>query len=118
MTNEQIMKALEYCSDLGLDCHDCPYSSEAYCVEADALDLIKRQQAEIERLQKSLDNMTDALVKTDEYCRKAEQEAYKEFAEKFKQEAIVEHTSRSGNCWYEVDDRFIDNLVKSMEDYV
>jgi hypothetical protein len=27
------------------------------------------QKAEIERLKKSLDNMTDALIKTDEACR-------------------------------------------------
>lgn len=40
------------------------------------------RKAENERLQKSLDNMTDALVKTDEACRKAKSEAYREFAER------------------------------------
>lgn len=59
-TDEEITKAVECCSDPCVICDECPL----YCVGANcssfelhryALDLIKRQQAEIERLQYLLD---------------------------------------------------------------
>lgn len=59
MTDEQIIKALECCSIL--DCENCP--NEKTCGEVDgtlkALDLIKRQKAEIERLKELVDTMGD-----------------------------------------------------------
>ena len=63
MTDEQIVKALEYCSssDLG-QCKDCPFYEQCENDELLAkytLDLINRQKAEIERLQK-LQNPTGA----------------------------------------------------------
>jgi signal transduction protein with GAF and PtsI domain len=57
MTDEQIKKALEICSitNMVLECKDCPYDTfnARNCTTKlceDALDLINRQQAEIERL--------------------------------------------------------------------
>lgn len=51
MTDNEIIKALECCSN-GEPCANCPYQKQ--CDETDlaeiALDLINRQQAEIERL--------------------------------------------------------------------
>ena len=54
MTDNEIIKALECCSN-GEPCANCPYQKQ--CDETDlaeiALDLINRQQAEIERLQET-----------------------------------------------------------------
>lgn len=62
MTDEQIIKALECCAtDDGDDCSQCPYGNIVYksgnggCVNRcrkDALDLVNRQKAEIERLKR------------------------------------------------------------------
>jgi hypothetical protein len=57
MTDNEIIKVLEGCKCDTLEL---------------ALDLINRQKAEIERLKHSLDNMTDALIRTDDYCRELE----------------------------------------------
>lgn len=88
MTDKEIIKALEHCIKF-IDCTECPYKGITKCsVEADALDLIKRQQAEIERsnchIQK-LVNVTDDLVHE---CDCAKQEAIKEFAERLKEAPI------------------------------
>lgn len=61
MTDEQIVKALERCGNIGL-CKDCPYyhfdsKRGLGChnnLMLDALDLIQRQQAEIDRLKDKL----------------------------------------------------------------
>ena len=109
MTNNEIIKALECCKSR--ECPECSRLHNVLSEEHECrLDLmekvynlinrlnerdkkneriielsdktIKVQSAEIERLQKSLNNMTDALVKTDEACRKAESEAIKDFTDK------------------------------------
>ena len=60
MTDKEIIKALECCGDEEELhwCTECPYYDKEndFCQEdlhRDALDLISRQQAEIERLQKN-----------------------------------------------------------------
>lgn len=53
MTDNEIIKALECCKNDGIICFECPYKKTNGCMEklsADALDLITRQQAEIENL--------------------------------------------------------------------
>lgn len=54
MTNEEIKQSLLTCSDLDFSCTDCPYHSNyVRCNEAlsaDALDLIIKQEQEIEQL--------------------------------------------------------------------
>ena len=66
-------------------------------------------KAEIERLKKSLDNMTDALVKTDEACRKAEAEAIKELVKRLKDRVVKKYKYTDVRIFNE-----LDNLVKEM----
>lgn len=96
MTDEQIIKALEICSDkLIISCpDDCPFYDECeedlYVLKRQALDLITRQKAEIERLQKKIDYLKDMNKKNDAHLHvrlieQAKSEAYKEFAERLRQ---------------------------------
>lgn len=58
MTDNEIIRALGYCSNVEGPCKDCPFKYEKeYCVltmTGYALDLIKRQQAEIADLKNQL----------------------------------------------------------------
>ena len=56
MTEAEIIKALECCSSSPAKCGDCPCLQLCDClaVEKDALDLINRQKAEIERRKNNL----------------------------------------------------------------
>jgi hypothetical protein len=80
MTGYEIIKALECCCE-AQNCTLCKYEPTEYrkgsigcCNELmkNAVDLINRQNAEIERLKRSLDNMTGSLIRTDDYCRDLE----------------------------------------------
>ena len=52
-TDDEIIKALECCSsNNNANCKECPYDDKGCEFEQDALALINRQKAEIERLQK------------------------------------------------------------------
>ena len=89
MTTEQIIKALELCinnSILEEKCEHCPYISKGlYCMDEmikDTIALIKEQQAEIERLSNNISAMATTLSTS---ARATRHEAYKEFAERFKQ---------------------------------
>ena len=114
MTDNDIIKALERCickDNNALDCKSCPYNRMvgSLCIDRtqeDALELINRQKAEIERLENDLEEMADRLSVLlwhatngklsksnytkeamicavddciDDYCRDAEAEAIKEF---------------------------------------
>lgn len=71
MTDNEIIKALECCT-VKNSCAGCPLRKETICTETRkflAFDLIKRQQAEIERLK--------AIEKRDNDYRKAIMEANK-----------------------------------------
>lgn len=124
MNDIEIIKALE-CHTLPSGCNDCPYvdKSAGRCSTAmvkDALDLIKRQQAEIERLNIDLKAMRGAAnswkAEVQRICKKefdnieidietVKSEAVREFAEKLKSMlSFGRYTS------YEQ----IDNLVKEM----
>lgn len=107
MTDREIIKALEHCIKF-IDCTECPYKGITKCsVEADALDLINRQQAEIAEYQKHIDN--DII-----YVKRVKSEAIKEFAERLKKRK--HSNSLDGRIVFfdvvEVDD--IDTLVKEM----
>ena len=81
-TDEEVIKALEHCANSNTTepyCNGCPYETTVYCASAlsiDTLDLIKRQMAEIERLQK---------YNTDVAFRHYN-DGIKEFADKLKEE--------------------------------
>lgn len=90
MTDNEIIKALECCSSQGLlNCSHCPYDKLCETDDAqfmlDAIDLIKRQKAEIERFA-DIGKMYSEIRK----------EAIKEFAEKLSKRiqekaATIEH---------------------------
>ena len=67
MTDEQIIKALEICSDeLIISCpDDCPFYDECgkdlNVLKRQALDLINRQKAEIERLNRELTSADEVI---------------------------------------------------------
>lgn len=113
MTNEEIKKALECCSNPSINsCKDCPYNNngEFSCCDGemykDALNLITEQEKEIERLKdENKENCwkcIEAKRVTEEDCAKLQEEfanyqiasdkeimaqkkqAVKEFAEKLK----------------------------------
>ena len=115
MTDEQIIRAADICRTG--KCNGCPYHElyTAGCVGflmKDALDLINRQKAEIERLQTRNDEL-NILNKT------AAQEAIKEFAERLKQninESIGLYWDEIAGGYYLAEDVIddIDNLVQEM----
>lgn len=117
MTDKDIIKALE-CCDYPTDdlCCECCFKDEYHCTTAlneATIDLIKRQQAEIERLQKDSERLKKVQMQLDDvlimrHIIKAE--AIKEFAEMLKNDWI-------GNLYYCEDldiTEWIDNLVKEM----
>jgi hypothetical protein len=102
-TDEEVVKGLECCrKDNVKDCDACPYvdiDTKTYCVNEmikDALELINRKNAEIERLQKEnvfhrktiTENAQRALEVLVDEINKAKTEAIKEFAEEFKKRCI------------------------------
>lgn len=109
MTDNEIIKALEHCS---IDnCTRCPYEKCDVDIDCknmlmcDALDLIKRQQAEIERLNDEKENLRcviDDLCKNTEY---AKFEAVKEFVKRAKKQNTTKLT------WFDED---FDDIAKEM----
>ena len=120
-TDKEIMKALECCSNLR-DCCECSYFHDKPCIQLklDALDLINRQNTEIERLVSRVSVLAEiekdyALKYGNDFDvsivkKQIRHEAVKEFAERLKKKAFY-----VGGFTYltvKVDD--IDNLVKEM----
>ena len=108
MTDKEIIKGLECCKrDFSMvNCLDCPYNKEksANCMSFmidDALDLINRQQAEIERLN---NNISAVAITLSNSAKETRAEAIKEFAERLKRLKQMPLITT-------VD---IDNLVKEM----
>lgn len=140
-TDEEIVKALECCQSHTItDCRDCPNrASGDNCVNElmrNALDLIKRQKAEIAVLTTAVDNSTKEFLKLhDEYQDQKEEierlnieldamrgaaNSYKMRYEKAKAEAIKDFAERVITLIYSVDDINpvtewqIDNIVAEM----
>ncbi len=126
-TEEQIVKALECCRDFG-DCSLCPYENATFadeldCTEklhTDALALINRQKAEIERL---ADRSHKCIYLSDEesmeYCVDGPCPHYKTEA-KIKAEAIKEFAERlkkrysSIPMWGTVAVAFMEDVIKEV----
>jgi hypothetical protein len=109
LTDNEIIKALECCkSVIGGNCDACPYVCCNMYEESDAIkdaiSLINRQKAEIERLQKVNDSFTDI----GKLYSEIKAEAIKEFAERLKNSADY----CTGTIEFDTED--IDNLVKEM----
>ena len=131
MTDNKSIKALETCAknrDTDAYCHECPYCDDGYCLDkmiADALDLINRQKAEIERLQNGIaisqkETNRFTVVKCgrgfgkqlffNELVKATKAEAIKEFAERLK--AVLFEDYWGDDCWW-FEGKF-DRLVKEM----
>ena len=111
-TDEQILIYLESAAKVA----DCDGSNCVYkdgcdgCLEyvcKEALDLIKRQKAELEDLRKIV------YMDRTEAIKKLKAEAIKEFAERLKQ-TVYTHSTITGYQYHVVDVSEIDNLVKEM----
>ena len=99
MTGKDIIKALECCAGDG-SCAECPY--DVGCVNGnhrlaeDTLKLIKRQQAEIERLHEVINGFEEqahkelmAYMQLSEKYQNAKSEAVKEFVERLREQSIM-----------------------------
>ena len=89
MTDNEIIKALECCSDWenANTCKECPFYEELDCATTDRLDkyalnLINRQKAEIERLNKEVDRLSQCVL----YHNGQIVDTINEFADRFIQE--------------------------------
>lgn len=119
MTDEQVIKALEQCGNIIVSsCKDCPLHEKynANCVREltkDALDLIKRQQAEIERLQKI------ANPKCQQCVEQTRKNSFVEFAEMVKakiHDSVYRYWNHGDGGYYLAEDvdEDIDDLVKEL----
>lgn len=131
MTDNDIIKALECCKSPIPMCDDCPVGESDMCfdfLKDYALDLIKRQKAEILELQGNrkfvrgtvarlletsdkqqamIEKLKEAYAVYEETTglKQARADAIREFAERLKAEVLI-------SDFYSVED--IDNLVKEM----
>ena len=118
MTDNEIIKALECCTDESYEnCNECPYSTDTLSCERlklleDSLDLINSLKAEIERLKKEVSVARDAYISIQDRYEHTKTEAYKEFAERLNEEAQIADCFDSYNMV--VGTHFIDNLLKEM----
>lgn len=118
MTDKEIIKALECCEN-DYHCCDCPAKHIQFCDEqlpTFALDLINRQKAEIERLEKEL--MKCKLEKEMLYNLGTEIKtvAIKEFADRLKDRLTgIGRSTIYGNFEYGTIKSYeIDNLVEEI----
>ena len=118
MTDEQIVEALKYCSKGETICFMCPlYNKTDHCVDMlakNALDLIDRQQAEIERLEKIRKADNNLITSLNKCYETAKAEAIKEFAEKLKEKCYEDFQETDEMLSPYVTDDDIDNLLKEM----
>lgn len=114
MTNDnEIIKALECCVQNTREaCVECPIGFEGrdLCLNVameEAIGLINRQKAEIERLERvvSIKQKNKQTIKS---------EAIKEFAKRLKEVMVATHKDINGYRRYETEDYYIDKLVKEM----
>ena len=113
------------CCTKGEDCKHCPLIKELpYCsddIMVDALDLIKHQQAEIERL--NTENMLTisernafrtSFYEVSKQLKHAKSEAIKEFAERLKELYTDESITDDIHCFIGVIKQNIDDISEEM----
>ena len=109
MTDNEIIKALSICSNENGICSECPYSDDyTNCntrIAKDALDLINRQQSEIERLNKVYQANQQLINALNKSYFLAKSEAYKEFAKLLRRQSF-------DRLYVSVDE--INNLLKEI----
>ena len=113
MTDNEIIKAMQCVIGNDVSCSECEYqkalpfpSCRRMCAK-NALDLINRQKAEIERLQKNIDGLN---IFTTNHIKVIRLQAIKEFADRLK-EKLQWDVEFDNRLVFESD---IDNLVKEM----
>lgn len=117
MTDAEIIKALECCTNKGAKCSDCPAfkkvdRSDCKKYFRGAIDLINRQQVEIEELKIENKSLRSAANSYKMHFDVARNEAVKEFAERLKEEIDIRPTHSNEQNKYVC--FLIDNLVKEM----
>ena len=118
MTDNDIKKALEVCISKPnkYRCVECPlYDTEGNCkwaLKIVSLNLINRKDAEIERLNKEVDRLSQCVMYHDGHIVDAKDEAIEEFVKRLKENIYIvfEDTERMRV----VQEVTIDNLVKEM----
>ena len=116
ITDEEIKSSLEVIATTR-NCNECKIRNCKWgtcnCSQITAnaaLDLINRQEAEIEKLKGS--TIVSNIMESQRIKREAKAEAYKEFAERLNEEAQIADCFDSYNMV--VGTHFIDNLLKEM----
>jgi hypothetical protein len=118
LTDNEIKKALEICGTYKGKCTDCPAfikvdRSNCKKVLIGALDIINRQDAEIERLKEDNEIKSSKRANIFEIVNAFERgkaEAYKEFAERLKENSIATFSFKGVVMVEEIDD-----LLKELE---
>lgn len=119
MTDNEIIKYMQCVIGNDANCSECTYqkalpfpSCRMMCAK-NALDLINRQKAEIERLNIELQSMRSAANSYKWHYETAKSEAIKEFAERLKTYAKELHIG-DNISWLVLGVGRVDNLVKEM----
>ena len=117
MTDNEIIKYMQCVIGNEVSCSECTYqkvlpfpSCRMMCAK-NALDLINRQKAEIENLQKNIDGLN---IFTTNHIKVVRLQAIKEFADRLKHFIIPQKAD--GYTREIVLKRDIDNLVKAMSE--
>ncbi len=130
LTDKEIIKALECCGNLDVNgCHCCPLHEmkSPECLSklcAESVDLINRQQAEIERVKSGCKRLVEKqnlykenMQATREWqIEQAKAETIKEFAERCKEKQFCFGSLKGVELVsiYAVEIKDVDNLVKEM----
>lgn len=125
MTDEQIVEGLRCCNN-GL-CEICPYHEDEFIADCreqngnDALDLIRRQNAEIERLTELVNELAAGNVAwlADNHdlrveLKTAKADAIREFAERLKKRKYQSSDWSRGEHPYVVEESDIDEILEEM----
>lgn len=117
MTDNEIIKALECCANYGLfKCLKCPKRGTSktcmYDLSKEAIDLINRKQAEVERLSKLVIEKHTENNRLHDYLQYTRADAIKEFAEKI-DKILCLQIGPSRSLFWKISGE-IDNLVKEM----
>lgn len=115
-TEAEIMKALECCFKKGLlceSCDECPnMAMGSLCMDQmikDAIDLIERKNAEIERLEALSKHHQTLINMLNEGIAEARAEAVKEFAERVKKKGFTNNF-----CKLLITAEEVDRIAKEM----
>ena len=121
MTDDEIIKALECCNSgrLKYPCEICPLRMDdcEYILPKRALDIINRQNAEIERLRNlTKDIFMKATTHMDNIGDKIKSAAIKEFADRLKDSADKTRikSMETEKVVFYMDEFKLDSLVKEM----